>query len=69
MTLLVVTLLAGTLATATLLWPWIGPLALLAAPFGGSLFAGGIFGYLAWHMWEADVASLDAVLTSRISNA
>jgi hypothetical protein len=50
MALLVVITLAGGVATTALLWPWVGPVAVLAAPLGGSLLAVMVSGYLAWHV-------------------
>ena len=59
MSLLLISALPGSLI---LLWPFIGPLALLAVPIGGAVLAIAICGYFAvreWSEWRA-AARLDA---------
>jgi hypothetical protein len=64
MILILAIAVVGSAAATALLWPWIGPLAVVAAPFGGSLLAVMIFGYLAWHGRKTDLAHFDALISA-----
>ncbi len=48
MFLLLTSALVGGVFTAAVLWPYVGPLALICAPLGGSLMALVASGYIAW---------------------
>ena len=69
MILLLSSALVGSAATTALLWPWLGVLAVLLAPFGGSISTLLVGSYLAWRWAAADEpASFDDVASASVSS-
>ena len=69
MILLLMSALVGSVATTALLWPWLGALAVLLAPFGGSILTLLVGSYLAWRWGAADEPSrFDNVASASVSS-